>query len=95
MIKAVEHHMHLWTGNLIGTQFADVRYEDEVDAALAFLKLAKEITKDFLDNTELTIEEVMHSFNREDDFKGMYVGSPGFLVVISKCEGGCFSPSWN
>lgn len=85
-------HLHLWTRTMDGAEFANALYENDVDGALAFLGVVKQVTKYSVANEDITIEQVMGSL---DDGRGMYAGVPGLIVVLSRCDGGCKSPSWN
>ncbi len=84
-------HLHLWTRSLDGAEFANAIYENHIDAALDFCAITQHIRK-YTDGDPVTIEYVMESL---EEGKGMYVGSHGLLLVLSKCEGGCKSASWN
>lgn len=85
-------HLHVWTRSLDGAEFANALYENDVDAALAFIGLVKDVTKYSVENEHITIEDVMESINNG---RGMYAGAPGLIVVLSRCDGGCKSASWN
>mgnify|MGYP006195287541 CR=1 FL=1 len=85
-------HLHLWTKSIDGAEFANALYTDDSDAALNFLGVIKNVTKNNIDNEAITIEDVMDSLT---EGRGMYAGVPGFVVVLSRCDGGCQSPSWN
>jgi hypothetical protein len=85
-------HTHLWTRSVDGAEFANALYENEIDAALDFTAILVDIRRYADDGANITIEDVMHSLQ---DGNGMYAGVPGFIVVLSKCDGGCHSPTWN
>lgn len=86
-------HLHVWTKSIDGAEYANAVYDDDVDAALAFIGLVKNITHGNVENGAVTIEDVMDSI--DDGAKGMYAGFPGLVVVLSRCEGNCVSPIWN
>lgn len=85
-------HVHLWTTSITGAEFANAVFESEYDGAVKFLAVAKEVTKYTADQSQLNIETVIESLSRG---RGMYAGAPGFVVVLSKCDGNCVSPAWN
>lgn len=87
-----EPHLHLWTKSIDGAEFGNAMYADDIDGALAFIGIIKDVTKDIIDNESITIESVLDSLV---EGRGMYAGAPGFVVVLSRCDGGCTSPSWN
>ena len=82
--------MHVWSRSIDGAEFANTLYENEIDAALAFCAIAQQVRK--YSETTVTIEEVMRSL---EEGNGMYVGVPGLVFVLSRCSGGCISPTWN
>jgi hypothetical protein len=88
-----EKHLHVWTKSIDGAEFGNVLYDNEVDAALAFLGIMKNVTKGNVPNEDVTIEQVMQSL--DEGRRGMYAGYPGLIMVISRCDGGCKSPVWN
>jgi hypothetical protein len=85
-----EEHIHLWSRTLDGAELGNALYRSDIDAALDFTAIVGQVTK-YAENT-VSIEEVMSSLT---DGRGMYAGCPGFIVVVSRCDGGCASPSWN
>lgn len=87
-----EKHTHLWTRSIDGAEYANATYNHDVDAALDFIGIIKNITKDTVANEDITIEQVMDSLT---DGSGIYAGYPGFIFVLSRCDGGCNSPIWN
>lgn len=87
------NHIHVWTGSIDGAEFGNALYEDDVDAALNYLAILKNLTKYQIDNESITIEDVMNAM--DGDSVGMAAGSPGLIVYISRCSGGCTSPVWN
>lgn len=86
-------HLHVWTKSIDGAEFGNAIYDNDVDAALAFIGLVKNITKGNVPNEDVKIEHVMESI--DEGRKGMYAGFPGLIVVLSRCEGNCNSPVWN
>lgn len=84
-------HLHLWTKSIDGAEFGNALYVEDVDGAIAFLGVIQNVTKYSID-TDITIEMVMESLT---EGRGMYAGVPGFVVVLSRCDGRCQSPSWN
>jgi hypothetical protein len=88
-----EKHIHVWTKSIDGAEYGNVLYDNEVDAALAFLGIMKNVTKGNVPNEAVKIEDVMQSL--DNGRKGMYAGYPGLIMVISRCDGGCKSPVWN
>lgn len=87
-------HYHVWTASITGMEYANAIYESEEDAALNFLALAQHLGKYFVPPERLNIETVMNGLK---DQSGVYVGSNGLVVVVSKCEDLCESRSvtWN
>lgn len=85
-------HLHLWTKSIDGAEFGNALYEEDTDGAMAFLGVIKDVTKYNMETDDITIEMVMESLT---EGRGMYAGVPGFIVVLSRCDGGCQSPSWN
>jgi hypothetical protein len=88
-----EQHLHVWTKSIDGAEFGNALYENEVDAALAFLGIVKAVTKGNVPNEDVTIQHVMYSL--DEGRQGMYAGLPGLIIVVSRCEGKCKSPTWN
>lgn len=85
-------HLHLWTKSIDGAEYANALYENEVDAALAFCGIIQNVRKYSKDGHTISIEDVMGSLV---EGRGMYAGVPGLVVVLSKCDGKCKSPTWN
>lgn len=85
-------HLHLWTRSIDGAEFANAIYRDDVDAAIDFCGMIQDIRKYAIDGVQITIEDVMQSLT---EGRGMYAGVPGFILVLSRCDGGCKSPTWN
>ncbi len=85
-------HIHVWTKTIDGAEFGNALYENHIDAALAFCGIIQNIRKYANDGVKITIEDVVHSL---EEGRGMYAGVPGFIVVLSRCDGGCVSASWN
>lgn len=85
-------HIHVWASTITGSEYANAVYENEVDAALEFLAVVREFTRYDDESQNLKIEVVMDSLNTGT---GMYAGVPGLVFVLTKCSGGCFSPTWN
>lgn len=78
---------------MTGSEYANAIYENDVDAALAFLGVARNMMK-YSDNLDqCTIENVYNSV--QDGGRGIYVGTPGFTLVLTSCNGECHSPVWN
>jgi hypothetical protein len=75
-----------------GTEMANAVYVNHIDAAINFCTIARQMTK-YNDEADIKIEDVVNSM--EGEGRGMYAGVPGFVIVISKCDGGCRSPVWN
>lgn len=86
------NHLHVWTKSIDGAEFGNALYENDIDAAIAFIGIVVNVRKYSDDGVSLTIEHVMESLT---EGKGMYAGVPGFVVVLSRCEGGCMSSTWN
>ena len=91
-VDITQPHLHVWTRTLDGCEFANSVYGHDVDASLAFIGVARQITK-YNPDADIKIEDVYNSL--QDGGRGMYAGVPGFVVVVSRCEGGCHSPTWN
>lgn len=86
-------HVHVWTTSGYGTEYANAVYEDPVDASIAFLGIAQGLAKYYDDiEEELKIETVYNSLS---EGRGMWVGTPNFLIVMSNCSGNCYSATWN
>jgi len=85
-------HVHVWTKSIDGAEFGNAIYENDIDAALAFCGIVQNVRKYADDGVVIAIEDVMGSLT---EGRGMYAGVPGFVVVLSRCDGGCKSPSWN
>lgn len=86
-------HLHVWTTSMMGgLEYATAIYENKVDASLAFLGIARDVSKYSMEQDSLNIELVMQSLEQG---RGMFVGLPGFAVVLTKCDGGCISATWN
>jgi len=77
---------------LDGAELANATYDNDVDASLDFLGMARQINK-YNAESDLKIEDVYNSLQYGG--RGMYAGVPGFVVVVSRCDGGCKSPTWN
>jgi len=92
MIDGKKPHIHVWTRTIDGTEMGNGLYDHDVEASLAFLGVARQLTKYNL-SVDITIEDVYNSLQNEG--MGMYVGSPGLVAVISRCSGECISPTWN
>lgn len=95
MSLGAEHageHYHVWSKSIDGAQFANAIYENDVDAAVAFIGIVVNIRKYDTSGINIAIEDVMQSLKEGN---GMYAGYPGLVFVLSRCEGGCVSPSWN
>lgn len=88
-----QEHYHITSKTLDGATFINTLHEDKTDAALDFLGIIKNITKHTVANEDVTIEDVMNSM--EGDGLGIYGGRPGLVIMLGRCEGGCFSPTWN
>ena len=91
-IDISKQHLHVWSRTLDGAELANAVYDHEVDAAMDFVVLARGITK-YNQEADIKIEDAMHSL--QNGQRGMYAGSPGLIFVLSRCDGGCKSPSWN
>jgi hypothetical protein len=87
-----QEHLHLWFKSIDGAEYANAIYENEIDAAIAFTGIVVNIRKYDPSGITIAIEDVMQSLKVG---KGMYAGYPGLVVVLSRCDGGCNSPSWN
>jgi hypothetical protein len=74
-----------------GTEMANAIYENYIDASTAFCAITQQITH-YNDDINLKIEDVVGSL---ENGRGMYAGVPGFVIVLSKCDGGCHSQIWN
>lgn len=83
-------HLHVWTRSLDGSEFGNALYYNEIDAAVDFLGIARGFM--YNSGADLHIEDVYNSLS---EGSGMYAGSPGLIVVISRCEQQCQSPVWN
>lgn len=90
MIDTTNEHLHVWTRTLDGAELANAVYDNDTDAAVAFVGIVSNVTK--YNTVKLSIEDVLDSLNTG---AGMYTGVPGFIVVLSRCEGGCLSVTWN
>jgi len=86
-----DEHIHVWTRTLDGAELGNALYYNDLDAAMDFLGMARAITK-YHTEADIKIEDVMDSLI---DGRGMYAGFPGLIVVVSRCDGGCKSPTWN
>lgn len=86
-------HLHVWSKSIDGAEFANAIYENEVDAALAFMGVIVNIRKYDQSGINITIEDAMASL--DNGRRGMYAGYPGLVVVLNRCAGGCVSPTWN
>lgn len=87
-----EPHIHLWTRTMDGTEMANALFVSHIDAALSFCTIARQMTK-YNEEANIKIEDVVQSL--ENGGRGMYAGVPGFVVVVSRCDGNCRSPVWN
>ena len=85
-------HYHVWTSAITGAEYANAVYDNDVDAALDYLGIVLNLTKYTEHYGDVNIQMVMESLRQG---KGMYAGTPGLVAVLSRCEGGCISPTWN
>jgi hypothetical protein len=60
MIDIKQSHVHVWTKSLDGTEFANIVYDNDVDAALSFLSVARQITF-YNEEANITIEDASNS----------------------------------
>lgn len=84
-------HYHVWSRTYDGTEMANAIYENPYDAAVSFCAMGQQVIK-YNEHVSFTIEDVVGSL---DAGAGMWAGAPGWMLVISKCDGGCRSPVWN
>ena len=87
------NHFHVWAKTIDGAEYINTLHDHEVDASLAFIGLVKQITKGNVPNEDITIEGIMQTL--DEGRRGTYAGYPGLIMVVSKCDGGCLSPTWN
>lgn len=85
-------HYHVWTGNVTGGEYANAVFENDIDAAMSFMAISNDITMYGVDHGTITIERVVNGLKEK---KGIWAGSPELLVAVSRCSGGCKSPTWN
>lgn len=90
-VHAGEHY-HVWTKSIDGAEFGNAIYENNIDASLSFNTIMRQITKYQPKAPIIPIETIVNSLV---EGRGMYAGGPGLVVVLSRCDGGCFSPVWN
>lgn len=86
-----KEHAHLSTRSIVGVEFCNVLFENKIDASLSFMQLMNEFAES--NRPDIAIEDVVRSM--EGDGNGIYVGVPGLILMVSSCDGECFSPSWN
>lgn len=91
----MREHLHLSMRTLDGAEFANAVYIDDIQAALDFLGVSKNITKWNVEHGVINIDNVMASIGK--DQLGMYAGSPGLVVMLARCDddSNCHSATWN
>jgi hypothetical protein len=83
-------HVHLQSRSIDGAEFYNTIYENDVDASLAFTGIAVNLIK--YADISVTIEEVYNSIQED---KGIYFRFRGLVIVLYRCNGGCFAATWN